>query len=138
MGSEMCIRDRVRNQRLFFTGTHSRTAYHCSILPMAAVTAHNARRISTSHPPPAAPCAKRLLRSADFWASDFYAFPTLAAHLVDSCGHIRIAIELPSVMLYSLRFAFAMTLRKEDLLAQARKSAEQYVTEYHILQLEFE
>lgn len=31
-----------------------------------------------------------------------------------------------------------MTLRKEDLLAQARKSAEQYATEYHILQLEFE
>ena len=41
-------------------------------------------------------------------------------------------------MLYSLRFAFAMALRKEDLLAQARNSAEQYVTEHHISRLEFE
>ena len=128
----------VRNQLLFLAGTQPRTARHCSILPMAAVTVHNTRGISTPHPSPAAPRAKRLLRPADFWASDSYAFPALAAHLVDSCGHIKIAIGLSAVMLYSLRFAFAMALRKEDLLAQARNSAEQYVTEHHISRLEFE
>ena len=79
----------VRNQCLFFDGSQPRTAVHCSILPVATVAIHDARGISTPHPSPAAPRAKRLLRPADFWASDSYAFPALAAHLVDSCGHIK-------------------------------------------------